>query len=165
MNPFAIAVMLVALGSAAAAAGADDLIDAAKDAKEKRRRSTAKVLTNADVKKSKSKLGTNNPASKAAPAIPVSAEPTSLEKHQATRAAAALNASQLAAAEGLVTELEKELAAVEQRYYEENDLDRRDGELVKRFNAVKAKLDAARAAVVALTPKPQGESGPVVETQ
>jgi hypothetical protein len=36
------------------------------------------------------------------------------------------------------------LATLEQQYYEENDLDRRDGELVRRFNDTKAKLELAK---------------------
>jgi hypothetical protein len=135
MKPFAIAVMLVACS-----AFADDLVDAAKDAKAKRKKSTAKVITNADVKKSKGKIATTS-----APTTPVASEPTMMEKHKATRAAEKLAAERKAAATALVATLEKELASIEQRYYEENDLDRRDVELVKRFNDTKARLDAARA--------------------
>ena len=36
-------------------------------------------------------------------------------------------------------------AAIEQAYYDENDLAKRDTEIVKKFNDVKAKLDATRA--------------------
>jgi hypothetical protein len=134
MKPLALAVMLVACS-----AFADDLVDAAKDAKAKRKKSTSKVITNADVKKSKGKVGTTT-----APSTPVTPEPTMMEKHTAAREAEKIAADRKALATALVGRLEKELATIEQRYYEENDLDRRDVELVKRFNDTKARLDAAR---------------------
>ena len=118
------------------------LVDVAKDAKEKRRKSTSKVITNADVKKSKGKVQTTN-----APTTPVVREPTLMEKHQATRAAEAATAAHKAKYEPVIAQLEKELAAIEQSYYNENDLTRRDTQLVTRFNDVKAKLDAARKAL------------------
>lgn len=127
----------------AAAALAGDLTNAAKGAKSKRQKSTSKVITNADVKKSKGKIvETPN----LAPA-PVEKEPTLTEQFEAKKAAEKA-ANELRAKHGqLVADLEKELAAIEQQYYEENDLDRRDTEIVKKFNDVKAKLDAARVPV------------------
>lgn len=118
------------------------LVDVAKDAKEKRRKSTSKVITNADVKKSKGKVQTTN-----APTTPVVREPTLMEKHQATRAAEAATAAHKAKYETVIAQLEKELAAIEQSYYNENDLTMRDTQLVTRFNDVKAKLDEARRAL------------------
>ncbi|HEX8410451.1 MAG TPA: hypothetical protein VF883_16420 [Thermoanaerobaculia bacterium] len=120
----------------------DTLVGVAKDAKEKRRKSTSKVITNADVKKSKGKVQTTN-----APTTPVVREPSLMEKHQATRAAAAAAAAHKAKYETVIAQLEKELAAIEQSYYNENDLTRRDTQLVARFNDVKTKLDAARKAL------------------
>ena len=120
----------------------DTLVDAAKDAKAKRKKSTTKVLTNADVKKSKGKVATTPNVS----AEPVKPEPSMLEKHAATKAAEHALAEKRAASDALIASLEKELAAIEQQYYNENDLNRRDTEIVKRFNDVKAKLEAARAA-------------------
>ena len=117
----------------------DTLVNVAKEAKEKRRKSTSKVITNADVKKSKGKVQTTN-----APTTPVVREPTLMEKHQATRTAEAAAAAHKAKYETVIAQLEKELAAIEQSYYNENDLTRRDTQLVARFNDVKAKLDAAR---------------------
>jgi hypothetical protein len=124
----------------------DTLVDAAKDAKAKRKKSTTKVLTNADVKKSKGKIATTPNVS----GEPVERERTLIEKQQATRTAEKAATERRAASEKLIATLEKELAAIEQSYYHENDLNRRDTELVKRFNDVKAKLDAARAALAAI---------------
>lgn len=143
MKPLAIAVMLVC--GALAASASDDLVDVAKDAKAKRRKSTAKVITNADVKKSKGKVGATN-----APTTPVKPEATLMEKHVASRAADAAAAARKTAAAAMVADLEKELAAIEQRYYEENDLNRRDTEIVKRFNDVRGRLDTARATLAEL---------------
>jgi hypothetical protein len=123
-------------------AAADTLVDVAKNAKEKRRKSTSKVITNADVKKSKGKVQTTN-----APTTPVVREPSLMEKHQATRAAEAAAAAHKAKYETVIAQLEKELAAIEQSYYNENDLTKRDTQIAARFNDVKTKLDAARKAL------------------
>ena len=126
-----------------AAAFAGDLTNAAKGAKSKRQKSTSKVITNADVKKSKGKVvETPN-----IPAAPVGKEPTLTEQHEAKKAADKAANEIRVKREQLVADLEKELAAIEQQYYEENDLNRRDTEIVKKFNDVKAKLDAARVPV------------------
>jgi hypothetical protein len=131
MKILALALLLMA---------GDDLVDAAKDAKSKRKNSTAKVLTNADVKKAKAVLGKTN-----APTTPVKPEPTLAEKAAAEKAARSAAEEKLAKAEKVVAELEARLAAIEQEYYEEDDLTRRDTVIVQRFNEVKAKLDAAIA--------------------
>ena len=117
----------------------DDLVDAAKDAKSKRKKSTIKVLTNEDVKNAKAVLGTTN-----APTTPVEPEPTLAEKAAAEKAARTATEEKLAGAQKVVAELESRLAAIEQEYYEEDDLTRRDTVIAKRFDEVKAKLDAAR---------------------
>ncbi|HEX6094859.1 MAG TPA: hypothetical protein VF432_00940 [Thermoanaerobaculia bacterium] len=124
------------------AAFAGDLTNAAKGAKSKRKKSTSKVITNADVKKSKGKVveTPNLPAT-------IEKQPTLMEKYEARRAAEKTANELRIRQEQLVADLEKELAAIEQRYYEENDLNRRDTEIVKKFNTVKAQLDAARAQV------------------
>jgi hypothetical protein len=138
----------VATGDLTAAA-ADDLASAAKDAKAKRRKSTSKVITNEDVKKSKGKL-IEIPA---LPPIPgeEGPQPTLAEKHAADKKTKAEHDALLTAAQRNVATLEKELAALEQQYYDENDLDRRDGELVKQFNDVKTRLDNARRELSALS--------------
>lgn len=145
MKRLLLAVLLIA----ATAVWADDLVEAAKAAKAKRKKSTTKVITNADVKKAKAKLIENKTAE-----VPVEPLPdeSSLEKQARERKERAAADVKLAAAKATVAQFEKELATLEQRYYEENDLDRRDTELVRRFNDVKAKLDAARKALEVLEP-------------
>lgn len=133
-----LAVLLALAFGTAALAG--DLTDAAKAAKAKRKKSTSKVITNADVKKSKGRIvETPNLAPE------VRKEPTLTEKHEAKKAADKAASEARAKQEQLIARLEKELAAIEQQYYEENDLNRRDTEIVRKFNGVRAKLDAARA--------------------
>lgn len=128
--------LLLAFGGAAAS---QDVVEVAKDAKATRRKSTSRVITNADVKKSKGKVVETK-----TPATPVEKEPTLTEKHEAKRAAEKIAYELRAQRQKLVAGLEKELAAIEQMYYDENDLDRRDTEIVKKFNGVKARLDEAR---------------------
>jgi Cu/Ag efflux protein CusF len=142
MKRLALAVLLIATTVAA-----DDLVDAAKAAKAKRKKSATKVITNADVKKSKGAIA----ETKLVPLPETKAEPSLVEQHEAKKKAAAESAQQLSAAKELVGKLAKELAAIEQKYYEENDLNRRDTEVVRQFNEVKKKLDAARAALDKLT--------------
>ena len=137
------------LGMAAFAFGGD-LTDAAKKAKAQRDRSTSKVITNADVKKSKGKIVVT-------PNLPATVEkqPGLLETFEAQKAAERAASELRTQHEIAIAALEKQLAAIEQQYYEENDLNRRDTEIVQKFNDVKAKLDAARsAAAPAAAPDP-----------
>lgn len=145
MKRFLLAVLLIAT----TAMLADDLVEAAKAAKEKRKKSTTKVITNADVKKAKATLVETKPKE-----IPLSTVPeeSSLQKQDRERKARIASDLKITAAGNAVTMFEKELAMLEQKYYEENDLDRRDKELVRRFNDVKAKLDAARKELAVLEP-------------
>ena len=129
------------------AANGDDLVGVAKASKEKRKKSTTRVITNADVKKSKGKIASTN-----VPDTPVKPEPTMTEKFEAEKAAKRINDEKRAAAEKLIGELEKELATIEQSYYDEDDLTKRDTEIVNRFNEVKAKLDKARAELAQAAP-------------
>lgn len=150
MKPLALA-LLIALGGVAAALPADDpkgvvpdpkdVVDIAKESKAKRKKSTSKVITNADVKKSKGKIATTN-----VPNTPIEKQPSIVEQQEAKRAADRIASERRAKYDKLVADLEKELAAIEQAYYDENDLTKRDTQIVKKFNDVKAKLDAARAA-------------------
>ena len=147
MKRLLLAVLLIAV----TAAFGDDLVDAARAAKAQRKKSTTKVITNADVKKAKAKLVENKP-----PEVPVEALPaeSSLEKQARERLAQTAADIKLHAAEKTLADFEKELAAIEQKYYEENDLDRRDKELVRRFQEVKAKRDASKKELEALMPPP-----------
>jgi len=137
-------LLVLCLGTAALAVG-DDLVDTAKTSKAKRRKSTTRVLTNEDVKKSKGKIATTPNVSEE----PVKPEPSLMEKHTAAKAAEKAQNAKRAESEKLIADLEKELAAIEQSYYNETDLNRRDTEIVKRFNDAKARLDAAKLAAPA----------------
>jgi hypothetical protein len=149
MKRLLLAVLLIAATAMATAMAADDLVETARAAKAKRKKSTTKVITNADVKKAKSTLAVTQ-----MPDVPIEAAPTesSLQKQSRERKEQSAADLRLAAARKTVADFEKELAAAEQKYYEENDLNRRDGELVRRFNAVKAKLDTARKELEVLMP-------------
>jgi hypothetical protein len=136
MNLTAIATLVLALAQSDTSA----LVEASKEAKEKRKGSTTRVITNADVKKAKSKVAER-------PGVPVTIKPkpSLVEQHETDRKARIAREEQLKVVNETIAALKKELAAIEQSYYEANDLNYRDTELVKRFNDVKAKLDEARA--------------------
>ena len=142
MNLIAIAMLLLALEQSDTAA----LVEASKEAKAKRKGSTTKVITNADVKKSKSKVVER-------PGVPVTIKPkpTLAETHEAERKARVAREEQLKALSETIAQLESELAKLEQSYFEENDLDVRDAEIVKRFNETKVKLDEARQKLSAVS--------------
>jgi hypothetical protein len=149
MKRILLAVLMIAIATTAFAD--DDLVAAAKAAKAKRKKSTTKVITNADVKKAKSSLSAN----KLEP-LHVESQPaeSSLEKQAREKKEQLASDVKLAAAQRNVAQYEKELTALEQSYYEEDDLDRRDGEIVRRFNETRAKLEAARKELDALLPPP-----------
>src|SRR3954453_7184360 len=134
---FAIAIFLIAT-----AAFADDspLVKAAK-ANGGPKKSTKKVITNADVKKSSGKV-TNVPAvtSTAAPVAP----PMTIadqDKLLHDRAAAQKRTD---AAQTKVNDLNKELDRLEQAYYAENDPNYRDKTIAERFEQTKKQLESAR---------------------
>lgn len=149
-------LLLLAFVIAAFQSDTTALVEASKDAKSKRKASTTKVITNADVKKSKGKVS-QKPGS-TAPAD-VKPEPTLLEKQAAERAARVIAEARLDTAKKVVAELERELAAIEISYYETNDLDHRDKVLAKRFAAVKAKLDEAEKELAAVSSQLSGVTG------
>jgi hypothetical protein len=132
-----------------------DLVSAAKDAKGKRKQPSTKVLTNADVKKSKGKLivlsSTEKPdAETAAKAV----DPRSaLERHDANYRERLVVDEKTRAAQSRVEALEKELLELESRYYEENDPDRRDRVIRVKFEEVRKSLDEARSELEAVKPK------------
>jgi hypothetical protein len=143
-------ILLAVLMIAATAMWADDLVEAAKAAKAKRKKSTTKVITNADVKKAKAKLIEKKDGE--LPHVEPLPDESSLQKHEREKKESAAADLKLAAAKATVARFEKELAAVEQKYYEEDDLDRRDKELVRRFNDTKMKLEAATSELDLLSP-------------
>lgn len=121
------------------------LVRAARDAKSKRK-THPKVITNKDVKSSKGKISVNTP-----PPLPPGSTPKAqtdprspLEKQDAEYKAHKAGEERVATDEKKVSELEKDLAAIEQAYYEEKDLNRRDTVIQKRFAQVKRQLEDAR---------------------
>lgn len=158
--PLAVCALLLM----AATLGADEaqkqkpreqtMAERAAAARAKRSKGTTKVITNADVRKSKGKLIENSGTQAPLEAPP---EQSMTERHEADKKAQAAATAQLASAKALVEDLERQLLAIEQSYYEESDLDRRDGELVRRFDDVSRQLTEARKQLEALdgtTPTP-----------
>jgi hypothetical protein len=124
-----------------------DLVAAAKKAKAGRVTIPKKTITNADVKKAKGTLiELPGKAPVATPAAPVDNR-GSIARHEAAKKAAAAAEVVQAGAEKKVADLEKELAAIEQTYYEENDPTFRDDVIRKKFDEKKRELDSARAAL------------------
>ncbi len=134
-------LVLVALIVASLQSDTTALVEASKEAKAKKKSgTTTKVITNADVKKSKGKL-VERPGSKAPDVKP---EPTLMEKQAAERAAAAVKEAKRAELQTTIDALEKEVAALEVSYYAANDLDYRDNVIARQFTEKKTKLDAAK---------------------
>ncbi len=135
---FAIVIFLIAT-----ATFADDspLVKAAK-ANGGPKKSTKKVITNADVKKSSGKVTTVPAAAKST--TPTSAPPMSIadqDKLLHDRGAAQKRTD---AAQAKVNDLDKELDRLEQAYYAENDPNYRDKTIATRFEQTKQQLDSAR---------------------
>jgi hypothetical protein len=126
-----------------------------------------KTITNADVKKAAGKV-TELPATSGAPATAPAGPPAStLAVFAAHKKAVAAAQKRVDDAAAVVADLEKELARVEQSYYEASDLDYRDTTIVTRFDQTKKQLDDARAkltdardALAALTPPPRDADTP-----
>jgi hypothetical protein len=119
----------------------------AGEAKPKRRKPTGKVITNADVKKSKGTLIENKNA--AAPA-PVEKTPGMVELHEAARKTRIEHTEKVAALEAKLALFEAELVKLERAYFEENDPATRDGAIAKRFDVVRADRDAVKSELVEL---------------
>jgi hypothetical protein len=135
---FALAIFLIATASFA-----DDspLVKAAK-ANGGPKKSTKKVITNADVKKSSGKVTTVPAAAKST--APAATPPMSIadqDKLLHDRAAAQKRTD---AAQAKVNDLDKELDRLEQAYYAENDPNYRDKTIAQRFEQTKQQLDSAR---------------------
>ncbi|HEX7189994.1 MAG TPA: hypothetical protein VF381_00340 [Thermoanaerobaculia bacterium] len=129
-----------------------DLVKAAHAAKAKKQTSTKKPITNADLKKAKSKLLTTTPAPATATDTTATATPTTAttdtrgpitkdDERYRTRKAAE---ERVNAASAKVSDLEKELDRVEQNYYNTNDPNERDTVIAKRFAQTKKQLEDAR---------------------
>lgn len=128
----------------------ETLVSAARASKAKRANSSKsgkKVITNADVKKSKGRLilisSSDGPEEKSA-AAKKPEDPRSLgEQNQARIEELKSAESRIAAAEASVDELKIELVRAEHRYYESNDPSFRDRVLRARFDEIRKKLDDA----------------------
>lgn len=132
---------------AAASPVPQEVIDKARETKAKRKARTSRALTNADVKKSKGRIVVNQGE---APAVPPATHPESLAEYQAALAARQDLERRRNAAQALVRQLERESAAIEQSYYDENDPDFRDRVIAARFAESATKLAAARTALETL---------------
>jgi hypothetical protein len=137
MNPAAIAVLVLALSQSGDTSA---LVEASKESKAKRKGSTTRVITNADV----AKADKNKVVQRKGVEVKIKPQPTLAEKHAAERKTRLEREEKLKVLNETIAQLEKELAGLEQAYYEENDLNFRDTELVTRFNETMAKLEAAR---------------------
>ena len=120
------------------------VVEASKANKAQRRASTTKVITNADVRKSKGKL-----ISKPASATPAAAQqdekkPVTLAEHDVRYRQRVEAAEKVTISEKKVATLEKDIEAIEQRYYEENDPTYRDTVIQKRFAQARRQLEDAR---------------------
>jgi maltooligosyltrehalose synthase len=145
---FAVLVLVLAGGHTGLRGDDSDLVAASKAAKAKRKTSTSKVITNADVKKSKGKVIEKG----ALPPLDETPRPGLLEQHETARTARLANEAQVSALEKAIATLEAELTAIERAYFEENDANLRDGTIVRRFTETKAKRDSAKKELAALLP-------------
>lgn len=124
-----------------------DLVKAAREAKAKKQATTKKPITNADLKKAKSKLITHEP-------VPVATDTTASAAVTDTRGPIAKDderyrdrkagEERVKVLSAKVTELEKDLDRLEQSYYNENDPNERDTVIFKRFAQTKKQLEGAR---------------------
>ena len=117
------------------------LVKAAKAAGGPRKKAT-KVITNDDVQKSPVKPQTTTTA---APTTSTADTKGPLQKQDEQHRARVAVVKRLTDAEKKAAELEAELRRLEQAYYEEADLNRRDTVLVPRFEQTKKQLDDAKA--------------------
>ena len=130
---------------AAAMLHADDspLVKAAKANGGPKKPMPKKVITNADVKKSKGTLVVLPPKQPDATVAAVEIKGPLAKQDDEFHAREAADAS-LAKAQKKVDDLQKELRRIEDAYYAENDPNYRDSTIVPRFNQTKNQLEIAR---------------------
>lgn len=122
-----------------------DLVKAANAAKAQRagKASKKKVITNADVKRSKAKLIVT-----AKPPLPASSvkadEKGPMEKADELYHARKAAEEKLAVSEKRVADLERELDVIEQSYYNSTDPNYRDSVIARQFDQTKRQLADAR---------------------
>lgn len=136
-----LAVALAASADEPPKASTSDLVEAARAAKPRRAGSKTKVITNADVKRAAAK---GQPGGKGV--APAAGKPVTnpIREHQASLKAKADAEARLKKLEEKVATLETELTAIEHRYYDEDDLDRRDNVIKREFELKKTELAVAR---------------------
>jgi DNA repair exonuclease SbcCD ATPase subunit len=135
----AIAILLFA---AAGVAEDSPLVKAAKANGGPKKKTTKKVITNADVKKSSGKLTTLPPSTK--PATATAAPKGSIAEQDKLHHDRAAAQKRTDAAKAKVNDLDKELDRLEQAYYAENDPNYRDKTIAERFEQTKKQLETAR---------------------
>lgn len=107
----------------------------------KKRQPTGKVITNADVKKSKGKLIENKDA---AELPPVEKTPGLVEQYEAARKTRLELEGKTSVLEATLALLESELAKLERAYFEENDPAVRDGAIARKFEEVRVQRDGVK---------------------
>jgi hypothetical protein len=122
---------------------AQDLVSAAKQTKAKRKTSSTKVITNKDVKKSKGTLIVLSTPVDKTPAGPKDTT-AALQKQDANLRDRKEAQDRVNAAQKKVDGLQKDLTALEQQYYEENDPNYRDHVIQERFAQTKRQLEDAK---------------------
>jgi hypothetical protein len=136
MKPLSL-VLLLCLAAGIGARADEALVKASEEARSKRKKPTSRVITNADVKKSKGVLID----SKTATASPVpKSGPSRTELYEAEKKAKALLDETIARLEAEAAQLEKQVTALELAYYDESDLTRRDTVIAPQFREAKAAL-------------------------
>ena len=136
---FAIVIFLIAT---AVIAEDSPLVKAAK-ASGGPKKSTKKVITNADVKKSSGKVTNVPAAASTSTAAPVAAPMTIADQDKLLHDRAAAQ-KRTDTAQAKVNDLDKELDRLEQAYYAENDPNYRDKTITERFDHTKKQLESAR---------------------
>jgi hypothetical protein len=137
------AAFIVMLFSAMAICADDSpLVKAAKASGGPKKKSTKKVITNADVKRSKGNLKVL-PAKAGEQTAPVDNRGP-LQKQDDDRRARSEASLRVTSAQKKVDELQKELRRIEDAYYAENDPNYRDSTIEAQFNQTKKQLDDAR---------------------
>ncbi|HEU4520569.1 MAG TPA: hypothetical protein VFT12_01120 [Thermoanaerobaculia bacterium] len=154
MKTFMLILVLAAGGET------KDLVEAAQEAKAKRKGPPVKVITNADVKNAKGKLIElpAPPDQKDTEKKKKEPGPSALQQHDANYRKRLELDQKVIEAQKKVADLEKELEAVESRYYEENDPDRRDRVIRQQFLETQEALAKAVGELKSLIPESQPEA-------
>ncbi len=124
----------------ATAKPADSPLVSAAKANAGHKKSTHKVITNADVKKANGKLMVISQK----PTPPVTDTRGSIQKQDDEFRARDAADAKVAEAQKKVVGLETDLHRIEQSFYDENDPNYRDTVIQKRFDQAKRQLDDAR---------------------